>query len=166
MAGDRLIKLRDMRSGVPTRKLVNLGNGDNSVEIAVVVVSADVMLSINEEVEEKYRDTPDTKHSGLMRNQYYNMLLCYYCMRDPDKLDELMFDNKDEVGETLNLEDIKRVMEAYNELIINCAPKLETMNEEDFDEIKKFLGGVQLKDLSTVSLVHLMYFLQTIRSEN
>ena len=164
MAGD-IVKIRDLRKGNPSHKIIALGNGDSMIKVAVVLLSSDIMLDINEKVEERYQENPQ-KMNKTTRNQYYNMLLCFNCMRSTDDISIQLFDTEKEVGEFLNLEDIKRVCEAYNELIINNAPKLETMKEEDYDEVKKFLGETKLKDLSMVSLVHLMYFHQTIHSES
>lgn len=64
----------------------------------------------------------------------------------------------------LDDEDIQRVCEKYNELIVNKAPKLEVITEEELDEIKKYLEVTPLSDINTVSLVHLKYFLQTVTS--
>ena len=160
MAGD-VKRLRDLRRGLP-RKTISLGNGKDSFEICVVMLSADTMLDINSKVDEKY----GTDSKSIAKSQYYNILLCTQCMRSVDDIEEHLVYDPDELASLLDLEDIRRVCEAYNELIINKAPKLETLKEEDYDALKKYFEVTPLKDLSTVSLVHLMYFLQTVRSEN
>lgn len=172
MAGGTIDRLRNMRMGNKAHALVTLGNGDDSVDVAVVLLPSDIMLSINETVEERYHnivqdgvEISNPKVNEVTRNQYYNQLLCMYCMRDVSDLDSRIFDNEKDVGSTLTLEDIKRVCEKYNELIINNSEKLETLKEEDYDELKKYLEVTPLSDLSIVSQVHLMYFLQTILSE-
>lgn len=174
MAGDTLNRIRNMRLGKRSHLTVTLGTGDDSVMVAVVLLPSDIMLEINEIVEERY--SPTVLHDGkvvknpklndVTRNQFYNQLLCMHCMREPDNLDGKIFSNVEEVGSILTLEDIKRVCEAYNNLIVNNSNKLETLKQEDYDELKKHLEVTPLKDLSIVSQVHLMYFLQTIRSEN
>lgn len=173
MAGDTLNKIRNMRMGKRSHSKVKLGVGDDSVMVAVVLLPSDIMLDINEKVEERYAPTiqngaviKNTKHNDITRNQYYNQLLCLHCMREIDDLDRSVFTTVEEVGSILTLEDIKRVCEAYNTLIVNNSDKLETLRQEDYDELKKFLEVTQLKDLSIVSQVHLMYFLQTVLSEN
>ena len=173
MAGDTLNKIRHMRMGKRSRSIVKLGIGDDSVMVAVVLLPSDIMLGINEQVEERYAPiiqdgvvVKNTRQNDITRNQYYNQLLCLYCMREVDNLDEQIFSNVEEVGSVLTLEDIKRVCEAYNSLIINNSDKMETLKQEDYDELKKFLEVTPLKDLSIVSQVHLMYFLQTVLSEN
>ena len=164
--------LKKMRTGQPLHKIVTLGNGSDSFDIAIVLLSSDTMLSINEEVEERYHaiidgdkivknplDTPKN------RAMYYNRLLCYHSMRMPKDLDTKIASSADEVGQLLDNEDIKRVCEKYNELIVNKSQKLEVLTEEELDELKKYLEVTPLKDISTVSLVHLKYFHQTLVSE-
>lgn len=172
MAGDTLNKIRNMRMGKRSHSSVKLGIGDDSVVVAVVLLPSDIMLDINETVEERYAPqivdgvvVKNSKQNDITRNQYYNQLLCLHCMREITNLDEPIFTTVEEVGSILTLEDIKRVCEAYNALIVNNSDKLETLRQEDYDELKKFLEVTPLKDLSIVSQVHLMYFLQTILSE-
>lgn len=173
MAGGTFSKIRNLRSGKRTRGFVKLGMGEDSVTVAVVLLPSDVMLDINETVEERYAPevvdgvvVKNSKQSDVTRAQYYNQLLCYHCMREPEDLEVKIFENAKDVGENLTLEDIKRVCEAYNNLIVNNSDKLETLKQEDYDELKKYLEVTPLKDLSIVSQVHLMYFLQTLLSEN
>ena len=172
MAGGTLDRIRGMRTGKQSNIKVILGVGDDSVEVAVVLLPSDIMLDINEMVEERY--TPivqdgvtvkNPKYNDATRNQYYNQLLCMYCMREIDNIETRIFSDISEVGSILTLEDIKRVCEAYNTLVVNNSNKLETLKQEDYDELKKALEVTPLKDLSIVSQVHLMYFLRTIRSE-
>lgn len=173
MAGDTLNKIRNMRMGKRSHSTVKLGMGDDSVVVAVVLLPSDIMLDINEMVEERYAPTvqdgvvvKNSKKNDATRNQYYNQLLCLHCMREVNNLDESIFSTIEEVGSILTLEDIKRVCEAYNALIVNNSDKLETLKQEDYDQLKKLLEVTPLKDLSIVSQVHLMYFLQTVLSEN
>ena len=173
MAGDTFNKIRSLRSGKRTRGFVKLGMGEDSVTVAVVLLPSDIMLDINETVEERYAPeikdgvaVKNSKQSDVTRAQYYNQLLCYHCMCEPEDLDVKIFEKFEDVGHNLTLEDIKRVCETYNNIIVNNSDKLETMKPEDYDELKKFLEVTPLKDLSIVSQVHLMYFLQTVLSES
>ena len=131
------------------------------------------MLDINEKVEDRYHPTIDENgkvvKSGIenqkTRAMYYNRLLCFECMRVPGNLLTKVASSADEVGELLDDEDIKRICEKYNELLVNKAPKLEVLTEEELDSLKKYLEVTPLKDISTVSLVHLKYCHQTLVSE-
>lgn len=171
MAGD-LSYLKRMRTGQPPHSIVTLGNGSDSFDVAVVLLSNDVMLSINEDVERRYHEILDgdkyvknVTDTQKNRAMFYNRLLCYHSMREPDNLNNKIANNPDEIGQYLDDEDIKRVCEKYNELIVNKAPKLEVLTEEELDSLKKYLEVTPLKDISTVSLVHLKYCHQTLVSE-
>lgn len=171
MAGD-ISYLKKMRTGQPPHNIVTLGNGGDSFEVAVVLLSSDMMLSINEAVEDRYHEIADGEQIirnplGTQKNRamYYNQLLCYHCMRIPTNLDEKVAGSPEEIGKLLDVEDIKRICEKYNELIVNKSPKLEVLTEEELDSLKKYLEVTPLKDISTVSLVHLKYFHQTLVSE-
>ena len=173
MAGVTINKIRNMRMGKRSHSSVKLGVSDDNVMVAVVLLPSDIMLDINEQVEERYAPTvqdgvviKNARQNDVTRNQYYNQLLCLHCMRELDDLNTPIFTTVEEVGSILTLEDIKRVCEAYNALIVNNSDKLETLRQEDYDELKKYLEVTPLKDLSIVSQVHLMYFLQTVLSEN
>lgn len=173
MAGGTIDKIRKLRTGKRSHSYVKLGIGDDVVQVAVVLLPSDTMLEIHELVTERYAPqvvdgelVENHKGSETARAQYNNQLLCLHCMREPENLDEKIFQSVEEVGSILTLEDIKRVCEAYNNLIVNNSDKLETLKQEEYDELKKFLEVTPLKDLSIVSRVHLKYFLQTLRSEN
>jgi hypothetical protein len=171
MAGD-MSYLKKMRTGQPPHNIVTLGNGSDSFEVAVVLLSNDIMLSINEDVESRYHGTSNGDNiiknpldTPKNRAMYYNRLLCFHCMRVPDNLNQKVANDADEIGQLLDDEDIKRVCEQYNNLLVNKAPKLEVLTEEELDSLKKYLEVTPLKDISTVSLVHLKYCHQTLVSE-
>lgn len=173
MAGDKISYLKRMRKGEPPHMIVTLGNGSDAFDVAVILLSNDTMLGINEQVEDRYHTTIDENgnviKSGIenqkTRAMYYNRLLCFECMRVPGNLKERIAEDADEVGKLLDDEDIKRVCERYNELLVNKAPKLEVLTEEELNSLKKYLEVTPLKDISTVSLVHLKYCHQTLVSE-
>ena len=159
-------KLWQLRAGVPAHKNVVLGNGDSTVEVTVVSLPADTMQAIDETVESYCKKNSD-KINDIVRTQFYNINLVHHCMRDPhsDRYSEKMTDSPDEVASIMDLEDISRVINAYQELILNKAPRLEMITQEQLDEIKKFLEVTTLSDLSTVLLVHLANCHRTIVSE-
>lgn len=158
-------KLRNLRKGIPLHKNVVLGSGEATVKVAVVLLSNDMMQSIDEQTEE-YCNENKKKVNARIRDYYHNRLLAFYCMRDPEDptFQTPIAESIDEVKE-LDLDDIKRVMTAYSELLLNKSPKLELLKQEELDELKKHLETTPLSDLSTVLLVHLKSCHQTIVSE-
>jgi metal-responsive CopG/Arc/MetJ family transcriptional regulator len=165
MVGGRS-KLWQLRAGIPIHKNVTLGNGDSTVEVTVVSLPADTMQTIDETVEEYCKKNRE-KVNDTVRTQLYNIHLVHHCMRDPnsDRFSVKMTDSPEEVSSIMDLEDISRIINAYQELILNKAPKLEFITQEQLDEIKKHLEVTPLSDLSTVLLVHLANCHRTIVSE-
>lgn len=159
-------KLWQLKSGIPVHKNVTLGNGDTAVKVTVVSLPADVMQMIDEIVEEYCKKNKDRVNDAV-RTQFYNINLVHHCMRDPnsDRYSIKMTDSPEEVASMMDLEDISRIVNAYQELILNKAPKLEFITQEQLDEIKKHLEITPLSDLSTVLLVHLANCHRTIVSE-
>lgn len=159
-------KLWKLRAGIPVHKNVVLGNGDSTVEITVVALPAETMQMIDETVEAYCKQNRD-KVNDAVRSQFYNINLAYHCMRDPnsERYTEKIAESPEEVARAMDLEDISRVINAYQELILNKAPRLEFITQEQLDEIKKHLEVTPLSDLSTVLLVHLANCHRTIASE-
>lgn len=159
-------KLWQLRAGIPVHKNVTLGNGDSTVQVTVVSLPAETMQMIDETVE-AYCKKNSNKVNDTVRIQYYNINLVYHCMRDPnsDRFSSKMADSPEEIAAMMDLEDISRVVNAYQELILNKAPRLEMITQEQLDEIKNYLEVTTLSDLSTVLLVHLANCHRTIVSE-
>lgn len=159
-------KVSQLRRGIRPHKLVTLGVDGSTIDVMVVLLSSDVMQLIEEQTEE-YCQTNSKKVNSKVRAKYHNKLLCHYCMRDPEdpKYEVFMTDSVNEVGQNLDDEDINRVCEAYSELLVNRAPKIGMLKQEEYEELKKVLEITQLSDLSTVSLVHLKHFHLTLASK-
>lgn len=155
--------LKDLRRGIPPHKRVHIGGADG-YDVMVVVLSADKCLEIEEQTQD-YCSSRGSKANENVKNQFYNALLVANCMRDPDDLTVPIASSLNEVMECMDLEDINRVVNAYGELMMNKAPKLELLTQAQLDTIKKHLEVTPLSDLSTVLLVHLANCHQTIVSE-
>ena len=153
-------KLSQLRLGTPPYKIVDI----RGLKVAVVILSSDITIQIDQEVQRYESENPDSVNDNI-KDRIFDIKLCYHCMRDPDNINVKIADSEEEVGQTLDVEDISRITGAYSELMINKAPKIELLTEEELDELKKYLEVTPLKDLSTVSLVHLTNFHQTILSE-
>lgn len=162
MAGGELSKLR---RGIPPHKKVTLGNGEDSADFMVVLLSADKTQELDELTEEYAREN-EKKVNQRVRNSFYSRMLCAMCLRSvDDKTLSEEITTYEEVGKILDSEDIDRICTAYKELMVNKAPKVEVLNDEQLEEIKNYLEVTSLKDLSTVLQVHLKSCHQTIVSE-
>lgn len=153
-------KLSQLRQGIPPHKLIDIAG----IKVMVVLVPSDI-TRLCEENTELYANANGDRVSDRSKSQYFDTLLAYHCMRDPDDptYATKMADSVEEVEQLLDTADISRIMETYSELLMNKT-KLELMNEGDYEELKKFLEATPLSDLNTVSLVHLTNFRQTIVS--
>jgi len=155
--------LADLRNGTPPHKRVHIG-GDDGIDVMVVLLGADVCLELEEKTNE-YCLSKESRANEVIKNQFYNALLCKECMRDADDISKPVSTDIEEILRCMDLQDISLVVDAYNELMMNKAPKLELLTEEQLDELKKTLEVTPLSGLSTVSLVHLANFHQSIVSE-
>lgn len=156
--------LKDLRIGTPPHKNIRIG-GNGGYDVAIVILDADKCLEIEEQTQE-YCSSKQNKVNEIVKTQFYNSLLCLNCMRDPADLNSHIADSLDEIMKYMDLEDINRVINAYSELMMNKAPKLEFVSEEQLEVIKKHLEVTPLSDLSTVLLIHLANCHQTIVSES
>lgn len=159
-----ILKLHELRRGNPKFSRVYLGDENDGVEVAVVILTADDVLDIDEQVQ-VYCSSAPNKINDIVRSEIANAMICQRAIRNPDNLDEKLLDSLKQTLEMLDLEDMGRIIKAYNELMINRAPKLETLSSEDLEEIKKKLKTAKLKDLNIVQRLHLTSFLQAMRSE-
>lgn len=157
-------KLSQLRTGKQVYGIVKLSNGTEEVKVAVVLLPSDTIQLCEEQTEIYVNEHKDSANDNV-RNQYFDKLLCFHCLRNPDNLNEKLADSVEEIGEQLDVEDISRITGKYRELMVNKAPKIELMTNEDLEEIKNYLSEIQLKDLNTVSLVHLTNFHQTMDSQ-
>ena len=156
--------LRDLRTGRPPHKIVHLGDENDGFDVAVVVLSADKCLEMEEQTQQ-YCSTKPNSCNEAVKNQFYNALLCLNCVRDSNDLNTPLANDLKEVMECLDIEDINRVIKAYGELMMNKAPKLELLTDEQLEEVKKFLEETPSSALSTVLRAHLAVCHQQIVSD-
>lgn len=157
MASDKLYK---MRSGTPQHKSIKLRGED----FAIVLLGSDIIRSIEEQTEEYYNRNKDRVNDAV-RAQYYNALLVFNCLRDPNNLSERVADKVSDIESALDSVDMTEVVDAYRELIINKSPRIDLLTQDELDEVKKHLEVTALSDLSTVLCVHLKNCHLTIVSE-
>lgn len=156
-------KLRELRRGIPPHKRVHIG-GEDGFDAMVVILSADKCLEIEEQTQ-SYCKSKESSSNENVKTQFYNALLVASCLRDVNDLNSYLASDVADVLANMDLEDINRVVNTYGELMMNKAPKLELLDEDQFEELKKVLETTPLSDLSTVSLVHLANFHRTVVSE-
>lgn len=148
MAGSKILALRQ---GTPHHKIIEI----RGVKMAVVMLPSDVIRKIEERVEQ-YAQANRDKVNENVRNQYYDQLLVYECLRDDSELTRKVAENVSEISETFDTNEIRLICSTYGDLMIASDPnKIELLTQEQLDELKKHLEVTPLSDLNTVLLVHL-----------
>lgn len=149
-------KLADLRRGVTKGTVTLSGN----IEVAVVIVPTSTLRQIECDIEEWCQGHPK-QASQQVRKQMYDIMLIHECTRDKDNIDVKITDSWQEAETLLDNEDVSRILSRYQELMVNKAPKIELLTDEEFEKLKKLLEGTKLTDLSTVSALHLKNCLTT-----
>lgn len=152
-------KLAELRRGV-TKRIVTLSD---KVEIAVLIVPTGTLRRIESDIEE-WCQSHQSSANDQVRRQLYDIMLCHECMRDKDDINVKVTSNWEEAEELLDAEDVSRVLGAYKELMVNKAPKIELLTDEEFNNLKKSLEKIELTDLSTVSALHLKNYLMSCQN--
>lgn len=158
-------KISALRSNKPISQMTEI----NDVRVAVVILPSEKMVEIEILTEQYAQDMKTNKNitvTQALRGMYFDQLLAYHCLRDPDDptLSKYAADSVDEIRQTLDVEDINKVTRVYGELMLSKYSGIDIMTEEKLEEVKKHLSQTELKDLSTVSLVHLANFHRVIVS--
>lgn len=152
--------ISNIRRGRTPFKVIGLNNGDETFDVAIVLLSSDLMCDINDRVCEKYGESEEeSEQLTKSKNIYYNTLLAYYCTRVPKvPYTEYVADSYKEFCSYMDLEDIDRIVKAYNELLISKCDKIELLTDDRLEELVNFLEkqrGGDWKDLDTIAYIHL-----------
>ena len=149
---------------VPPHSIVKLGNRDESLEVAIVLLSVDAIKACEEEVARYNKETGF--NDGSMDTMIFNLNLVRHCLRDVNDLTIHLASGVSEIEEGLSLTEIEYVVSRYSELEAEHSPaSINLLTEEEFAELKKNLGQTRLKDLNIASQAHLKSFLLIRRSE-
>lgn len=161
--------ISNLRRGITPFKIISLSNGnDETFNVAVVLLSSDLMCDINDKVCEKYGEPTEVedKQREKAKNIYYNTLLAYHCTRVPEEpYAEYIASCYEEFTRYMDLEDIQRITNAYNELLIDKCDKIELLTDERLEELVNFLDRQAeegWKGLSTTVFIHLTNLYNTL----
>lgn len=152
--------ISNLRRGKTPFKVIGLQNGEDVFDVAIVLLSSDLMCDINDKVYDKYGESEEENEQlTKAKNIYYNTLLAYHCTRVPEEpYQEYVAGSYKEFCQYMDLEDIDRIVKAYNELLINKCDKIELLTDDRLEELVNFLErqrGGDWKDLDTIAYIHL-----------
>lgn len=90
---------------------------------------------------------PDGDIGVQLRERMQIAEVLAYSIRSPDTL-EKVFKTGKEVGETLEVQDINFLIDAYFEMVDRTSPSVDGLGDEELDKLKKALQEMDWKDLS------------------
>lgn len=150
--------LQRLKQGKKNHKLVNFPGTEEKVALIILpsIEISDASIKAEDYIKDKGIVDEDDKS---IVNQAY---IIYKALREKDDLKKPLADSFEEFYGTLDNTEIQYLMVEYSLLTNENSPFLNAVNEETFEELKKTLEKIQLKDLSGPSLIALRNFLLTL----
>lgn len=147
--------LRKLKQGKKNYTLVDFPGTEEKVAL-VILTSDEVVearLAAEKIIEEKNLTDEDYKEIEFQKQ------FVYFSLRDKDNRDKRLAENYEDLSETLDNMEIQYLYVQYQFLTTESSPFLSAVSEEQFEQLKKTLEKMSLKDLSGISLVALRNFL-------
>jgi hypothetical protein len=153
------------------RRLSRMRLGKAVAEIRPLLSDPEIQLAIVPLTESEYLncltktvalDLPDNIAGASMRDRHNTNELLVRALRDPEDLTKRPFSGVDELTESLNVEDINFLMEAYWQMMAEVSPSVEMLSDADIEELKKVLGEIDWKGITGKQCYALKNFLSTL----
>lgn len=135
-------KLAYLRKGITNNKTVVFPGTEEKVAI-VALKTKDIIASREEAMKHIQEHTVDIDTGDLI----LNMCTLFRAMRNPDNLEEYFADSFEEIEENTEPKDIYELHKTFLEVQNGETPNMEDITQEEFEELKKKLNQIQLKDL-------------------
>jgi hypothetical protein len=107
-------------------------------------------------------EAPETMIGAMSRDRRNQNEALFRALRDPENFEERAFDDRDEMMEALEVQDSNFLMDVLLEISETDNPAPGEFTEEELDEVKKVLEGVDLNVLSGRQWYALKRFLSTL----
>lgn len=146
-----------IREQLKERRLARMRLGQDVAMVHPVPSSEDVKIALIPLTEAEYDqalvaavslDAPDTLAGSALRDRRSQQEILIRSMRNPDNLDERLFDSCDQLRETLEWSDVNFFMDSYFELAEQIAPQVGALSEDEIDELKKVFKEIAWNELS------------------
>ncbi len=152
------MNLQKIKQGKKNYKVVDYPGTEEKV--ALVILSSNEMLearlSSDQFIEDKKITDEDYKSLTLQQH------IVYYALRDKDNRDKKLAHNFDDFIENVDNQEVQYFFVEYSLLSTETSPFLDAVDEKTFEQLKKTLEKIKLKDLNGPSLIALRNFLQTL----
>ena len=146
-------KLSNLRKGIPEHRIENFPG--TKEKVAIVSLNNKGIIEARAEAMKYISEHPVDVDTGDL---ILNMFVLAEAMRNPENLEEYFTDGFEDVNENM---DPKLVYELHNmfiEVQNGKTPELEDLTSEEFENIKKKLEKMELKELDGELQTILKYF--------
>jgi hypothetical protein len=98
----------------------------------------------------------------LRRDRRTNAETLARCVRNPNNLEERVFEDSDEVREVFEVSDINFITDMYFEMVARSSPALDQFSPQELEDAKKVLQTIDWNELSGRSWYALNRFLSSL----
>lgn len=150
-------KLANMRRGIPEHKIVDFPG--TKEKVAIVALNNRDIIGVRENAMKYITDHPvDIDTADLI----LNMFTLKEAMRNPEKLEEYFVLDFEEINNYMNPKEVYELHNVFVEVQNGKTPDLEDLTSEEFEDIKKKLEKMEVKELDGELQTILKYFHQTL----
>lgn len=135
-------KLAMLREGIPNHRIVNYPGTD--LKVAVVALSSREIIEAREGAHQ-YLEGRNLDHDT--KDLLLILFVLQKALREPDNLENSFSDSIDTLQEYSQPYEIYELHRVYLEVQNGKTLELEYLTSDEFEEIKKQLGQMELKDL-------------------
>ncbi|WP_352404534.1 hypothetical protein [Sporanaerobacter acetigenes] len=147
-------KLANLRRGIPEYEIAGFPGTDTKV--AIVALNNKDIIGARENAMKYISEHPVDVDTGDL---VLNMFILAKAMRNPDNLEEYFTDGFEDINENMDPKSVYELHNVFIEVQNGKTPELEDLTLEEFEEIKKKLGKMELKELDGELQTILKYFL-------
>ena len=150
-------KLAKLRKGIPEFKEVNFPGTEEKV--AIVALNNKDIIKSREEAMKYITDHPVDIDTGDL---ILSMFVLAKAMRNPNNLEEYFTDGFDDINENMDPKSVYELHNVFVEVQNGKTPDLDDLSVEEFENIKKKLGKMEMSELDGELQTILKYFHQTL----
>jgi hypothetical protein len=155
----RELRFNRMRLGAAAGRIVELPS-QPEIKVAVVPLTEAEHEQCLEIV--MTMEAPENMIGAMSRDRRNQNEALFRALRDPESLDERVFESREEMMEALEVQDSNFLMDILLEVSESDNPAPGEFTEEELDEVKKVLSEVDLNGLSGRQWYGLKRFLSTL----
>lgn len=150
-------KLANMRRGIPEHKIVDFPG--TKEKVAIIALNNRDIIGARENAMRYITEHPvDMDTADLI----LSMFTLREAMRNPENLEERFACDFEEINEYMEPKAVYELHNVFIEVQNGKTPDLEDLTSEEFEDIKKKLEKMELKELDGELQIILKYFHQTL----